>query len=117
MTGPDSYGLFRHRGHRYVSIRQFGGAIADLQKAAALVQGRPLEIKPDSVPNQAGTPVSNTQFNIYYHLAFVAAVWFFDRDLAASGPVQKGPVTFVLIQEEGVWRIVHAHFSNDPEPG
>jgi len=65
---PGSYRLYRHRGHRYISIRQFDRAIADFEKAAALVQGKPLEIEPDGTPNKAGKPVSNTQFNIYYHL-------------------------------------------------
>ncbi|MFO7692335.1 MAG: DUF4440 domain-containing protein [Vicinamibacterales bacterium] len=65
---PASYRLYRHRGHRFISIRQFGRAVADFERAATLVQGRPLEIEPDGAPNKAGVPVSNTQFNIYYHL-------------------------------------------------
>lgn len=65
---PESYKLYRHRGHRFVSLRQFDKAIADFNKAAQLVQGRPLEVEPDGIPNAANTPVSNTQFNIYYHL-------------------------------------------------
>ena len=65
---PASYRLLRHRGHRYISTRQFDRAVADFEKAAALVQGKPLEVEPDGTPNKAGKPVSNTQFNIYYHL-------------------------------------------------
>ena len=65
---PASYRLYRHRGHRFISIRQFGRAIADFERAAALVRGLPLEVEPDGAPNKAGVPVSNTQFNIYYHL-------------------------------------------------
>ena len=65
---PDSYKLYRHRGHRYITLRKFPQAIADFQKAAALIEGVPLEVEPDGAPNPAGIPTSNTQFNIWYHL-------------------------------------------------
>jgi len=65
---PDSARLLRHRGHRYISTRQFDRAIADLTRAATLVDGQPIEVEPDGAPNAAGVPRSNTQFNIYYHL-------------------------------------------------
>lgn len=78
---PESYRLYRHRGHRYISDRQFVRAIADFEKAAALVRGRPLEVEPDGAPNRAGIPVSNTQFNIYYHLGLAR---YLARDFAAA---------------------------------
>lgn len=65
---PGSYRLLRHRGHRYLSLRQFVRAAADFEKAAGLVRGRPLEVEADGVPNASGIPTSNTQFNIFYHL-------------------------------------------------
>jgi tetratricopeptide (TPR) repeat protein len=78
---PDSYQLYRHRGHRYISIRQFGRAIADFEKAALLVTGKPIEVEPDGAPNKAGIPVSNTQFNIYYHLGLAH---FLTRDFVKA---------------------------------
>ena len=78
---PDSYRLYRHRGHRYISIRQFGRAAADFEKAAALVGGKPLEVEPDGAPNPTGIPVSNTQFNIYYHLGLAR---YLIRDFAKA---------------------------------
>ena len=78
---PGSYRLHRHRGHRYISDRQFTRAIADFEKAAELVRGRPLEVEPDGAPNKAGIPVSNTQFNIYYHLGLAH---YLARDFAAA---------------------------------
>jgi ketosteroid isomerase-like protein len=78
---PDSYRLYRHRGHRFISIRQFGRAIADFEKAAALVQGKPLEVEPDGAPNRLGIPLSNTQFNIYYHLGLAC---FLTRDFTKA---------------------------------
>lgn len=65
---PESYKLFRHRGHRYISTRKFDLAVADLQQAAALMQGRPLEIEPDGQPNRLNTPLGTIQFNVWYHL-------------------------------------------------
>ncbi len=65
---PSSYRLLRHRGHRYITIREFEKAISDLKKAAELIQGKPLEKEEDGIPNKANIPLSNTQFNIWYHL-------------------------------------------------
>ncbi len=64
---PESYRLYRHRGHRYVSTRQFDKAIADFEKAYALMPRDTLEIEPDGIPNRLNQPLSNTQFNILYH--------------------------------------------------
>lgn len=65
---PNNPKLYRHRGHRYISTRQFRLAIQDFQKAAQLTQGRPDEIEPDGQPNKLNKPLSTLQFNIYYHL-------------------------------------------------
>lgn len=65
---PDHPKFYRHRGHRYISIRQFAKAQADFEKAAQLVTGKPDEIEPDGAPNPAGKPRSTLQFNIWYHL-------------------------------------------------
>lgn len=66
---PDSPELYRHRGHRYISTRQFEKSIADFEKAARLVADRPIEIEPDGIPNKLNIPLSTLQFNIYYHWA------------------------------------------------
>lgn len=65
---PRSAALLRHRGHRYITVRQFDKAIDDLEKAAALVEGRPDVVEPDGAPNAAGVPRSTLQTNIWYHL-------------------------------------------------
>lgn len=65
---PNSYRLYRHRGHRFISQRKFDAAIADLTKASQLMQGAPIEIEPDGQPNQLNQPLSSTQFNVWYHL-------------------------------------------------
>jgi tetratricopeptide (TPR) repeat protein len=65
---PDEARLYRHRGHRYITIRKFDLAAADLTKASQLVAGKPDEIEPDGAPNRAGIPRSTLQSNIWYHL-------------------------------------------------
>lgn len=66
---PNSAKLYRHRGHRFISIRLFDRAISDLTKANQLIAPVPLEIEPDGAPNKLNRPLSSLQFNIRYHLA------------------------------------------------
>jgi tetratricopeptide (TPR) repeat protein len=66
---PNNAKFYRHRGHRYISVRQFARAQTDFEKAAQLIKGQPDEIEPDGAPNPAGKPRSTLQFNIWYHLA------------------------------------------------
>lgn len=65
---PESYKLLRHRGHRYISVREFDNAIADLRRASELIRGVPDEIEPDGQPNRLNIPTSTSHFNIWYHL-------------------------------------------------
>lgn len=65
---PDEPRLLRHRGHRYLTVRRFDLAVADLERAAQLVAGQPDEVEPDGLPNARNIPVSTLQTNIWYHL-------------------------------------------------
>lgn len=65
---PDSPHLLRHRGHRWISVRQLGRAVEDLSRAAELVRGQEDEIEQDGLPNERGIPTSTLHSNIYYHL-------------------------------------------------
>ena len=65
---PDDARMYRHRGHRYITIRKVDSAIADLNKAVQLIVGRQDEIEPDGLPNARNTPTSTLQFNVWYHL-------------------------------------------------
>lgn len=64
---PKSYKLYRHRGHRNISIREFDKAISDYEKAYELMTKGVEETEPDGAPNKLNIPLSNTQFNILYH--------------------------------------------------
>ena len=65
---PEDARMYRHRGHRFITLRQFNLAIDDLQKAAQLIEGQQDEIEPDGIPNERGIPVSSLYSNIWYHL-------------------------------------------------
>lgn len=65
---PDSPELLRHRGHRYLTLRRLDDAIRDLHNAAELADDRPVTIEPDGLPNKLDIPLSNLQFNCWYHL-------------------------------------------------
>lgn len=65
---PADARMYRHRGHRYITVRELDKAIADLSEAARLVAGTPDEVEPDGQPNARNIPTSTLQSNIYYHL-------------------------------------------------
>jgi len=65
---PDDPRMYRHRGHRYISIREFDRAIADLEIAASLIEGTENETEPDGAPNALNIPVSSLHGNVWYHL-------------------------------------------------
>lgn len=65
---PTSYKLLRHRGHRYITVRDFAGAEADLVRAGQLAADRPDEVEPDGIPNERNDPRTTTGSNIWYHL-------------------------------------------------
>jgi tetratricopeptide (TPR) repeat protein len=66
---PRSYRLLRHRGHRFITLRKFPAAIADLSLAAELSRDAADALEPDGVPNAINQPLSTDKFNIWYHLA------------------------------------------------
>lgn len=65
---PSSFEALRHRGHRYISIRKLDEAILDFEKAASLMEGLPIQIEEDGLPNALNIPLSSVQFNVWYHL-------------------------------------------------
>lgn len=65
---PDYAPLYRHRGHRYITLRRFDDAIRDLRRAADLVRGQADVIEADGMPNAQNVPLTTLKFNIWYHL-------------------------------------------------
>ena len=65
---PKDARFYRHRGHRFISIRCFDDAVRDLEKAGQLVKGTKDEVEPDGLPNAKNIPTSTLQSNVWYHL-------------------------------------------------
>ncbi len=66
---PQYAPLYRHRGHRYITLRQFDRAIVDLERAAKLIEGKPDVVEEDGQPNAQNIPLTSLGFNVWYHLA------------------------------------------------
>jgi tetratricopeptide (TPR) repeat protein len=78
---PDDARMYRHRGHRYITVRELPKAVADFTKAAQLVAGKPDQVEPDGQPNARNIPTSTLQSNIYYHLGLAH---YLTRDFAKA---------------------------------
>lgn len=74
---PGDARMYRHRGHRYISIREFDRAIEDFEKAVELIAGTENQTEPDGLPNARGIPISSLHGNIWYHLGLA---YFLKRD-------------------------------------
>ncbi len=89
---PADVRFLRHRGHRYVSVREFDQAIQDFRKAAEMIDGQEDEVEPDGQPNALGIPTSTLHFNIWYHYGlahfvkgdFEEAAAIYERCMEAS---------------------------------
>lgn len=83
---PDNAWLYRHRGHRYVSVRKLDRAIADLERATQLVRGTSDQIEPDGQPNARNIPIGTLHSNIAYHLGLA---YYLKGDFARAVPVHR----------------------------
>lgn len=87
-SDPNEARLYRHRGHRYITVRDLDKAVVDLEKAAELTEGTEDIIEPDGLPNAQNIPLSTLQTNIYYHLGL--AYFLQDRFEEASKAYDRG---------------------------
>lgn len=73
--------LYRHRGHRHLTLRQFAAAEADFARAAELMAGQPDSLEPDGLPNARKQPTSTLHANVWYHLGLAR---YLQRDFAGA---------------------------------
>lgn len=83
---PGDARMYRHRGHRYLTLRDFDRAIADFERAEELTRGKPDEIEPDGLPNARNTPIGSLQSNILYHHALAH---YLKGDFARALPIYQ----------------------------
>lgn len=65
---PDDPFLLRHRGHRWITLREPGRAAADLERAAFACRTTPDVVEPDGRPTPGRPPHSSLHYNVHYHL-------------------------------------------------
>lgn len=65
---PEDPRMYRHRGHRYLTLRMFDRAVTDLESAADLMRNMNDQVEPDGLPNALNQPVSTLKSNVWYHL-------------------------------------------------
>ncbi len=80
---PDDARMYRHLGHRLITLRCPDRAIGILERAAELVRGRPDEPEPPLEPNARGVTIDSLQQNVFYHLG-LARYLIGDFDGAAA---------------------------------
>ena len=64
---PRDARMYRHRGHRYITLRHFDRAVGDLRRAAYLASRQPDQAEPEGTA-EANVPLTTLQGNIWYHL-------------------------------------------------
>ena len=55
---PNNARFYRHRAHRYITLRCYDNAIADLNKGVDLIKDQIDEIEVDGIPNARNFPTS-----------------------------------------------------------
>jgi tetratricopeptide (TPR) repeat protein len=88
---PECAELYRHRGHRYITIRQFKLAEGDLRQAARLIAGRPDRVEADGLPNALNIPLTTTAFNVWYHLGVAS---YLQADFAGAAEAFTSALQF-----------------------
>jgi hypothetical protein len=84
--------LLRHRGHRWITLRELELAVEDLALAAFRCRDLPDAVEPDGAPNALGIPRGTDKTSIFYHLGlahylrgeFAAALSAYDECRALS---------------------------------
>ena len=80
-TYPSDARFYRHRGHRYISTRQYDKAINDFEKAVKLIDKTVDQIEPDGLPNSKNIPLSTLHGNIWYHLGLA---YYLKNDMSSA---------------------------------
>jgi tetratricopeptide (TPR) repeat protein len=94
---PDDARMYRHRGHRFITVRELDRAITDLERATRLVAGTEDEIEPDGAPNAYGIPRSTLHSNTCYHLGLAH---YLKGDFESALPVYEACLEISAINDD-----------------
>jgi hypothetical protein len=70
--------VLRHRGHRWITLRELGRAVDDLERAADACRTTADVVEPDGRPTPGRPPHGTLHFNVHYHLGlarFLTGDW------------------------------------------
>lgn len=81
---PADARFYRHRGHRYITVRQFDRAIADLTKASELIADKPDQ--PEQATDPTALASETLHYTIYYHLGLA---YYFQGDFGKALTVYR----------------------------
>jgi tetratricopeptide (TPR) repeat protein len=81
---PADARFYRHRGHRYVTIREFDKAIADLTRASELIAKQPDQ--PEQAVDPTALSSETLHYTVYYHLGLAH---YLKGDFARALPVYR----------------------------
>ena len=84
-TFPNDARFYRHRGHRYVTIREFDKAIADLTKASQLMAGKP-DVQEPTTADAKVMSSETLDYAIFYHLGLA---YYLKGDFERALPVYR----------------------------
>lgn len=76
---PGDAFLLRHRGHRWITLREFARAERDLLAATDACRTVRDEVEPDGQPTPGRPPHSSLHYNVHYHLGltfFLRGDWW-----------------------------------------
>lgn len=83
---PDDPRMYRHRGARYINVREFERAIDDLDRAEELTRGKADEEEPEGVPNPRGARPPTLQASICYYSGLAR---YMKGDFESSLPIWR----------------------------
>ncbi|MEO9870297.1 tetratricopeptide repeat protein [Ekhidna sp.] len=113
---PSSYRLRRHRGHRYITTRQFEKAIEDFEMAAFYSLNAENRTEPDGIPNKLNKPVGNDKFNIWYHYGLAHYLsGRFDKALSAYNRCMEFSTNNDLLAATSYWLYMTYKKIGNPE--
>ncbi len=82
---PADARFYRHRGHRYITVREFDKAIADLRRASQLITGKADEPEP-SLADPKVMSSETLHYAIYYHLGLA---YYLKGEFSRALPVYR----------------------------
>ena len=104
---PGDARMYRHRGHRYISIRELDQAIVDLDRAVELTEDEIDQVEPDGLPNARNIPTSTLHSNIRYHLGLAH---YLKGEFERAAQIYREDVSAALVNGNADMLVASSHW-------